>query len=71
MRNFTNGTLVFKIWRADGSGEVVAKFQYLTHAKDWAKHYTENADKSNDWFYVVVCEYECEVATYLPPALVA
>lgn len=69
MRNFTNGALVFKIWRSDGSGEVIAKFQYMLHAKDWAKFYTSNADKSNDWFLTVVCESECEVQTYLPPAV--
>ena len=69
MKNFTNGALVFKIWRGDGSGEVLAKFQYMQDAKRWAEFYTQNADKSNSWFLTAVCESECEVATYLPVAL--
>ncbi len=69
MRNFVNGALVFKIWRRDGSGEVIAKFQYTMHAKHWAEFYASGCDKSNEWFLVVVCESECEVQTHMTPVL--
>lgn len=71
MRNFTNGSLVFRIWRSDGGGEVIggeviAKFAYMTDAKLFAESYVKRADRSDDWFLLAVCEYECDVQTFTP-----
>ena len=68
MKNFTNGSLVFRIWRFDGSGEVLAKFQYIGDAKIFAKAYVDQSDKSKEWFLLVVCDADCEVQTYVPEA---
>lgn len=37
-QRFTNGSWVFRIWHSDGSGEVLAEFQYFDDAKKWAEH---------------------------------
>lgn len=58
--NFTNGALVFRVW-PDGSGEVLAKFQYRSHAESFAKSMAiGDAAQRNDCThsYLAVCEAE-------------
>lgn len=46
--NFTNGAMVFRLW-PDGSGEVIAKFQYRSHAEAFAKSMaTSDAEQRDD-----------------------
>lgn len=71
MTNFTNGALVFRIWRFDGSGEVIAKFQYMSDAEAFAQgKATEDAGRrpvdAAQWFYLVACESECRVKAFEP-----
>ena len=56
MKNFTNGAMVFRVW-PDGSGEVMAKFQYKSHAELFAKAIAEkDTCERNDCehFYLAV-----------------
>lgn len=62
MSNFTNGSLVFRMWK-DGSGEVLAKFQYFSMAKDWAKSEANRPD-GNGMYYVAVCDAENKFQAY-------
>ncbi|MBD9456018.1 hypothetical protein IB244_31650 [Rhizobium sp. RHZ02] len=69
MKNFTNGALVMMIWRFDGSSEIVAKFQYMRDAKMFceakiADDAQRGANKDGSWFYLAVCESECEAQAY-------
>lgn len=62
--NFTNGALVFRIWRFDGGCELIGKFQYRQDAEEFARFYVEQdgkkgANKDGSYFYLVACEYEC------------
>ncbi|RTE91879.1 hypothetical protein [Bradyrhizobium sp. LVM 105] len=71
MKNFTNGAIVFRVW-PDGSGEIIAKFQYFSHAKDFAamrsnQDLGERSDCTH--FYLAVCEAENEMQAYRPSAL--
>jgi len=68
MKNFTNGALVFRVW-TDGSGEIVAKFQYLLDAEAFAKmKAAKDAEQRDDCthFYLAVCEAEDALQTYRP-----
>lgn len=69
MKNFTNGSLVFRIWRFDGSGEVLAKFQYFKDAERFCESYVKSVDLSKDWFLLAVCDAECIVRSFLPKVL--
>lgn len=67
--NFTNGSMVMKIWRFDGTSEIIAKFQYLSDAEFFAQKKLEadqsdgrNTDRS--WFYLVICDYECKAKAF-------
>ena len=68
--NFTNGALVFRVWNFDGSGEIIAKFQYFPDAKSFAemlaKSDREKRPDSSGWFYLAVCEAENEMKSYWP-----
>jgi hypothetical protein len=71
VKNFTNGAIVFRLWRFDGSGEVLAKFQYMSDATDFAKmKANEDAEKrpkdSEGWFYLAACEAENEARAFSP-----
>lgn len=71
MKNFTNGSLVFRLWSFDGSGETVAKFQYFSDAKTFAEaKASEDREKQPDhakgYFYLAVCEAENEMKAFFP-----
>lgn len=74
-KNFTNGSLVMRLWRFDGTGEVVAKTQYWDHAKVFAEAMVaqdreRGANKDGQWFYLAVCDSECEVKAFFDPDVV-
>ncbi len=61
--NFTNGSLVFRIWRFDGGCEILAKFQYRNDAEYFAqlcvdRDTANGANKDNTFFYLAVCDRE-------------
>ena len=61
--NFTNGSLVFRIWRLDGSCDLLAKFQYRSDAELFAqlcvdKNTANGVNKDGSYFYLAVCESE-------------
>lgn len=67
--NFTNGSLVLRIWRFDGSSELTAKFQYLSDAVLFceakvAQEAERGANKDRSWFYLAVCEDECKAQAF-------
>lgn len=67
--NFTNGSLVMRIWRYDGSNDVLAKFQYFSDAELFCKTMLDRdkengANKDNSWFYLAVCDYECKAKAF-------
>lgn len=71
MTNFTNGSLVFLLWKFDGSGGVVGKFQYRCDAEAFAgmKCADDAAKRPTDaskWFYLVVCEAENFAKSFEP-----
>ena len=64
--NFTNGALLMRLWRFDGSGDVVAKTQYFDDAVVMgealiARDRDRGSNKDGKWFYLAVCESQCEV----------
>lgn len=64
--NFKNGAMVFRVW-PDGSGEVLAKFQYRSHAESFAKSMAEgDAAQRGDCThsYLAVCEAENSLRGY-------
>ena len=58
--NFTNGSLVLRVWRFDGGCEMLAKFQYFTDAVAWAR----GREWHNDFFHIAVCEHENECRAF-------
>jgi hypothetical protein len=68
MKNFTNGSLVLRVWRFDGESELIAKFAYYDHAKSFAESMfnqdTERKADLSSYFYLAVCEYECEAKAF-------
>ena len=71
MKNFTNGALVFRLWTFDGSGEIIAKFQYFSHAKGFARKMAEDdrvtkPGSAKEYFYLAVCESENETSAFFP-----
>jgi hypothetical protein len=61
--NFTNGSLVFRIWRFDGGCEILAKFQYRVGAEMFAEAICRDdeargSNKGGQYFYIAVCENE-------------
>lgn len=71
MNNFTNGALVFRIWRFDGTSEIISKHQYTGDAEDFARmKAADDAEKRPDdagrWFYLVACEHECRARAFEP-----
>lgn len=67
--NFTNGSLVMRVWRFDGSGEILAKFQYFDSAELFCRAQIEQdkergANKERNWFYLAVCDYECKFRAF-------
>ncbi|CDM57644.1 hypothetical protein LPB79_13040 [Rhizobium sp. T136] len=69
MKNFTSGALVMMIWRFDGSSELIAKFQYMRDAQMFceaklADDENRGANKEGGWFYLAVCESDCEARAY-------
>jgi len=61
--NFTNGALVFRVWRFDGGCEILAKFQYRSDAEDFVqmlvnRDSARGANSDNRSFYLAVCESE-------------
>lgn len=70
--NFTNGALVMRVWRFDGNTELIAKFQYYSDAKAFAsmavaRDLGRNANGEDRWFYLAVCENECEAQAFFEP----
>lgn len=68
MTNFTNGALVFRVY-PDGSGEILAKFQYMGDAQSFASFKcVDDAKIRNDCahFYLAVCEAENQMKAYRP-----
>ena len=73
MTNFTNGALVFRVW-PDGSGEIMAKFQYMGDAESYASFKcVDDAKVRNDCthFYLAVCESENKMKAYRPSLVVS
>jgi hypothetical protein len=67
--NFTNGSLVMRVWQFDGCSELLAKFQYFGDAQDFAKTMAAKAygsDNENKYFYLAVCDYECKTQAFFP-----
>lgn len=64
--NFTNGSLVMRIWRFDGSGDMLAKFQYFSHALEFAKEQAAK-ESSQDIFYLAVCDHENKFQCFFKP----
>jgi hypothetical protein len=67
--NFLNGALVMRMWRFDGSSEMLGKFAYFDHAKDFAammlaRDAERGANADNRWFYLAVCESENEAQAF-------
>ena len=65
---FPNGSLVLRVWRFDGTSELIGKFQYFDDAKLFAASLFERdkergADLKN-WFYLAACDAECEVKAF-------
>jgi hypothetical protein len=61
--NFHNGALVMRIWRFDGGSELLAKFAYYDHAKEFARLMVKRdeergANVDDRWFFLAVCEAE-------------
>lgn len=70
-RNFTNGSLVLRVWRFDGGSELLGKFQYFSDAKMFAAaKMASEADRTKDYFFLAVCDYECEAVAFgsIPPS---
>jgi hypothetical protein len=61
--NFHNGALVFRVWK-DGSGEIIAKFQYLTDAERYADQRAKGDDGTSAVAFVAVCEFNCYMRSY-------
>ena len=71
MKNFTNGSLVFRVWGFDGGGEIIAKFQYYPDARAFAEMLATNdrehrPEDSKKWFYLAVCDNENDMRAYFP-----
>ncbi len=69
--NFTNGALVFRIWQFDGTGELLAKFQYRGHAEAFAQSMASDDQQkrpgeASKYFYLAACENECSVKSFWP-----
>lgn len=69
--NFTNGSLVMRIWRFDGGVELLGKFQYFQDAVNFGemklKHDEERgANKDFSYFFLAVCDSECEAQAIIP-----
>lgn len=67
--NFTNGSLAMRVWRFDGTGEVLAKFQYFSDAELYcnarmADDKERGANKDRAFFYLAVCDYECKFRAF-------
>jgi hypothetical protein len=58
--NFTNGSLVLRVWRFDGGTEVMAKFQYYGMAKAWCASLPYDAS----YFHIAVCDHENEARAF-------
>lgn len=56
--NFPNGSLVMRIWRFDGSGDMIAKFQYFSDALSFAEAAAKKIAGDQDYFYLAVCDHE-------------
>lgn len=65
--NFPNGSLVMRIWRFDGNGELLAKFQYFGDARDFADTKARNERADIDVFYLAVCDHENSFQCFFPP----
>lgn len=70
-KNFTNGALVFRVWHFDGSGELLAKFQYAHHAESFAQAMASDDQQkrpgdASKYFYLAACEAECSVKSFWP-----
>ena len=62
--NFTNGSLVMRVWNFDGSGEMIAKFQYFSDAKKFAEMQAAATPDDCNYFYLAVCDSECDFKAY-------
>lgn len=65
--NFTNGSLVMRIWRFDGSGDMIAEFQYFSDALSFAKASAEKLSSGQDVFYLAVCDDENKFQCFFRP----
>lgn len=67
--NFTSGALLMRVWRFDGSAELLAKFQYYGDAKDFGqmlvnKDRERGSNSDGSYFYLAVCESECSAQAF-------
>lgn len=67
--NFLNGALLMRVWRFDGSAELLAKFQYDNDAKAFGQQMVDRdkergANSDGRYFYLAVCETECAVQAF-------
>lgn len=75
MSNFTSGALLMRVWRFDGSAELLGKFQYYSDAKDFGQMRVgqdkeRGANTDGRYFYLAVCEAECSVQAFFDPETV-
>jgi hypothetical protein len=69
--NFTNGSLVMRIWRFDGGVEMMAKFQYFSDAVAFGemlltRDKERGANENCSYFYMAVCDYEGKAQAIIP-----
>lgn len=64
--NFTNGSLVMRVWKFDGDSELVAKFQYWGDACDFADAYAAKHPGEDKWFMLAVCDNELRAKAFMP-----
>lgn len=69
--NFPNGSLVMRVWQFDGSGEMVAKFQYFSDALNFAESMATKIPSDSHYFYLAVCDYENKFKCFFRPKLAA
>lgn len=68
MKGFTNGSIVAKVF-PDGSGDITAKFAYLSDAKRFADMCAKEDGRTCreiNWLYLVLCEHEDVLEAFNP-----
>lgn len=61
--NFTNGSVVFRVW-SDGSGDIIAKFQYMPDAQRYAEQRASEDDGTSAAAFIAFCDFDCDMRSY-------